>query len=700
MAARNKQRGLVYLRRSTDRQETSLQAQLEWARAASARQQVRLDASVADLEWMRAHRLSSYKDLRLDDGRSGADLTRPGFVALQQDALADPAVSHLFIYRRDRLARPEEAAAMLLIENGLARAGITLVFCDHVAPPLERGQTDLARDVSVLLNYHESGDFLNKLAERVLLAQRQLARDGFRTGGNAPYGFARVLVDASGQVLEELVPGRRVRQAGCHVRIVPKDEAKIQVWLYVLDLKYQGWGHKRIAQHLNALGIPSPGAGRVRTDQGARHVVSGRWSASTVRELCDNRAILGIQDFGRRSEGAHRRLGANGPRLLDDADRTPSDKPKVVLNDPSLIVSAATGSAARFDVERWEAIQEQQLARGRAQRGVPRAKDPARYPLSCRLVDLTDGCGAILYGRLHGQRPLYVCGRYARTEGAECHNNAVDGEAVLRFTLNTLRQLLERQGNRDQLRQALLERARQAQPDRLPSPAEAGVHVLEERCEQLRSEWAVVQRRMAREKDDARYEAMAAEFDRIRQELASAEKELQGKPSHQTRTAAWTPEEEVDKALAVLDDVERITADGSARADVNPLLRRLGVRLGLTFGSAVKGKKRVVRRLLGGLMTFGDAELPVKPHGLDHVPPAGGSARAGEAGSAITQFDAGAAGRENGEKAAPTRDSREGKEGKRFGSSKRCRALVGETRRGSMLQHRSPPHPFRNDPPA
>src|SRR5262249_57251354 len=103
---------------------------------------------------------------------------------------------------------------------------------------------------------------------------------------------------------------------------------------------------------------------------------------------CDNRAILGIQDFGRRSEGAHRRLGANGPRLLDDGDRTPSDKPKVVLNDPSLIVSAATGSAARFDVQLWEAIQEQQLERGRVQRGIPRAKDPARYPLPCRLVDL------------------------------------------------------------------------------------------------------------------------------------------------------------------------------------------------------------------------------------------------------------------------------------------------------------------------
>ena len=114
MAARTKNRGLVYLRRSTDRQETSLQAQLEWVIAEASRCQVTLDAAPADLHHMIAHQLSSYKDIRLDDGITGADLTRPGFVALQQDALRDRGISHVFIYRRDRLARPEEAGVMLV----------------------------------------------------------------------------------------------------------------------------------------------------------------------------------------------------------------------------------------------------------------------------------------------------------------------------------------------------------------------------------------------------------------------------------------------------------------------------------------------------------------------------------------------------------------------------------------------------------
>jgi hypothetical protein len=122
MADRPKNRALVYLRRSTGRQEASLATQLQWATAEAARLGVALEAAPADLERMRADRLHAYRDIRLDDGISGADLGRPGFLALQRDALTDSAVSHLFIYLRDRLARPEDANAMVTFEKGLLMA--------------------------------------------------------------------------------------------------------------------------------------------------------------------------------------------------------------------------------------------------------------------------------------------------------------------------------------------------------------------------------------------------------------------------------------------------------------------------------------------------------------------------------------------------------------------------------------------------
>src|SRR5262249_19026343 len=53
----------------------------------------------------------------------------------------------------------------------------------------------------------------------------------------------------------------------------------------------------------------------------------------------------------------------------------------------------------------------------------------------------------------------YRCGRYMRTSGDECASNQVDAEAMLRFTLNTLQQVDNRNGNREKLRQKLMERA-------------------------------------------------------------------------------------------------------------------------------------------------------------------------------------------------------------------------------------------------
>ncbi len=129
-----------------------------------------------------------------------------------------------------------------------------------------------------MLAYYQGGEELRKHAERVLGAQLKLAEGGYRVGGNAPYGFVRVLVDAAGNNIEELPSGKRVRQPGCHVRSVPKFPEKIAVWLQILNWKAQGWGSKRIAKETNDRGVPSPDAGRTRTDHGVKHLVSGKWT--------------------------------------------------------------------------------------------------------------------------------------------------------------------------------------------------------------------------------------------------------------------------------------------------------------------------------------------------------------------------------------------------------------------------------------
>jgi hypothetical protein len=573
---------------------------------------------------MKAQRLTSYKDIRLDDSVTGADLDRPGFRSLNQDALGNRAYSHIFIHKRDRYGRPEDAIDMVSREKKLLLAGITIVFSDGIAEPMERGRQYPEREFAMLLGYYESGAYLTTLAERVLEKQRLLAREGFRTGGNAPYGLVRVLVDAQGRVLEELSPGRRVRQAGCHVQLRPKNGPEFTVRLYILDLKHQGWGFKRIAMHLNQLGIPSPDAGKIRRDHGVAHLVSGTWCHNTVREICTDPINIGLQEYGRRSEGAHRRLGSEGPRLLHDRDRNAQDQPRTVLNDPLTIITVPTGMAPLWDEQRFQEMRRQIESRGKQQRGIPRTKDPARYPLSCRVLDLTNGCGALLYGRMHGQRPIYVCGRYMRTDGAECANNSVDGEALLRFTLKTLYQLVQRHGNREKLRQLLLYRARHAAQNPLASAAVQEVQILEAKANDLREQLAVVRRRMALEKNDARYTAIAAEFDSIHAEVQRVERELETQRRCMPSPASRTPEAEVNAAMSLLNDFERITTDKRARTDINPFLLKLGIWVGLQFGSAIKGKCRIVRRLLRGVISFGQGQLPIPLYGSGNRQDSGG----------------------------------------------------------------------------
>src|SRR5438067_1570056 len=93
---RPKNLGLDYLRRSTEKQEISLPRQLDFAITAARQHGVAFDATAADLAHMQAARLHTFKALRLDDGLTGSDLSRPGFLALNRDALADTAVSHVF----------------------------------------------------------------------------------------------------------------------------------------------------------------------------------------------------------------------------------------------------------------------------------------------------------------------------------------------------------------------------------------------------------------------------------------------------------------------------------------------------------------------------------------------------------------------------------------------------------------------------
>ena len=607
MKGRLTKTGIVYLRRSSGRQETSLQTQLEWAVEKALELQVSLDATLADLERMQLEKLYRYKSIRLDDAITGADLSRPGFNTIKLDVESNREISHLFCYRRDRLARPEDAMMMGALEKEIRQLGVTLVLFDKTVGPRERGRADIADDISMLFEYYESGEFLKKHAERIIASKILLTREGFWTGGRAPYGFSRALVDGGGNVIEVLADGKKVRQQGCHVRILPNDQSKLATWVLILDLKLAGLGAKRIAQHLNALGIPSPDAGRTRTDQGVKHLVSGKWNQSTILDLCRNGAILGNVQLGRRSDGAHRRISMQGPRNLSDKDRYEDGRPRLVQNPVESRISGELGFEPRYDVRKWEKIQSQMKSRSTSQRGVPRVKDPSKYPLATKVVDMTDGCGWGLYARTNGKRRQYVCGRYMSTSGAECEHNSVDAEALLLAVLQIISNGYSAIGGRLGFLDYLNKKS---------GPASIGneMRTLELRLDEVRIERdqaladaEVSERRMASEKNDERYEALARQFDRFRSQAKRFSEEISKIEAAKTRLG------NVDSNAGLLEifDWSDDVLTRLDRSKMPLLFNRLGMQIGLWFKEGKLGEKRRVRVLTHGLIAFGNRPLPV-----------------------------------------------------------------------------------------
>lgn len=616
MKSRPKNHALMYERRSDDGQEASLRQQFDWAKAKSEAMGVPFRGTYADIEEMQRKRLHHQKDIYLDDAISGGDLTRPGFRQFLKDAIADLTVSHVYVFKRDRLGRPQALLEMMQLEQELIASGVTLVTHDKTYTPEDIKGNELMYLLGGLIEYQEHGRFSPRLGDRIVFVQQSMASRGLSTGGRAPYGFGRALVGPDDTFVKWLEDGENVRRAEHHVRFLPRDEEKIGLWCTMLEWRAEGVSCKKIAARLNEMGIPSPDAGRVRRDHGSEHRVPGKWHPNTIRDLCSNPIIAGIKEYGRRSEGRYRRVGVGGPRELEDHDLRPDGQPKLLENPEEVRVLAGSGGEARFDPERWQALQPKKATIDDVRRNNGRkANNPDRYALSTRIIDLTDGCGSVMHGMPIDNKLKYACGRYYNSAYTECNHNTVDANAITTMLIDALVELVDKAGGREVIRDRLLAKARAEAEPGAGSEEPSGLPQLRKRLADIEDNITTVERRMATEKDDTRYAAIARTFDSLVAERDAVTQQMtelaMPKPASKPE---MTPEEQVDALMATIDDLSKLTKDGTANQKIRQLVLRLGIFIGLEFEERDWGKRRV-RRLRRGVIAFGEDNLPVRLHG-------------------------------------------------------------------------------------
>ncbi|HUO08092.1 MAG TPA: recombinase family protein [Phycisphaerae bacterium] len=180
-----------YVRRSTSRQEESLEQQRE-----------KLAGFAAAKGWTLAQ-------IYEDDAISGSDMQRPGLESLMRHAEEATDVGIVLAWERNRLARPKDPVDGLLLERRLIQAGKRVCY---VATGQEADRSFTSGLVGFVEHY-QNGDYLRKLSRDTMRGHVARVQKGFRAGGKVPFGFDRLCLAPDGspkRIIRDLDDGTQI----------------------------------------------------------------------------------------------------------------------------------------------------------------------------------------------------------------------------------------------------------------------------------------------------------------------------------------------------------------------------------------------------------------------------------------------------------------------------------------------------------
>jgi site-specific DNA recombinase len=316
------------------------------------------------------------------DDFTGKSLHRPALDNLI-DLLPTGKIQVLIVPRIDRLGR--DAAEMFPFMKQIQRSGVKLCLVG-TPPGQETDEYRLMLGMLAMFADYEHAIILKRMEN----GRRNRALAGYPRKQKPPYGLRWV---------EELLPdGSQYDQAKRkqHTRgwyeIHPEEAAivvKIFHW-YVVD----GWPAYKIAQTLNALGIPSISTSR---NYARRQPALSGWGRSSVHHILRNRDYLGTQVYGMRTV-AKRKANGKPSRMALTPEET-----WIHVTIPALI-----------DLETFEQAQERAAWNKRV------AAKQRKHTYLLGQGRITCLCGVGMGGTLHQGRIYYRCNRQS-TSPEVCH---------------------------------------------------------------------------------------------------------------------------------------------------------------------------------------------------------------------------------------------------------------------------------------
>ncbi len=424
---------VAYLRRSTNRQERSLEDQRREIETYAQQHGYRI------LRW--------YKD----SGISGdATERRHEFLAMHKAATSNRDFDVILCWDYSRFGRFDSIEAGRWI-HPLRQAGVKLVT-------VAEGVVDWDCFTGRIMNaLHAEGkhSFLTDLSRNVARSLSGIAKEGFLCGQAAPYGYDRMLVDERGEQRQRIRTGEKFsKPRGWRTTLVPSDEVTKVTTVRWLFQQYADTdtGLRPLADDLNARGVPGP--------------TGGPWYAASIKAILENHNYTGTFTWAKRREGKYHSVAAGQVRERDRGEVTlsPTGKPHAVDNPREAWIVVEGAHEALIDEELFERVQVKIVDRRRNTPGAAyrthTKENRDAYLLSGLVFCAQCGCkmhGSTLKAKGHSY-PKYTCSTYYRAgknnpSGCGCHGVLQDQlvDVVVRKLQTTV--LTER--NLERLRVAL-----------------------------------------------------------------------------------------------------------------------------------------------------------------------------------------------------------------------------------------------------